>query len=393
MSIMYKETNVFEEAINRINMIFDYNDEVIVSMSGGKDSTVCFNLALMIARERNRLPLKVFWLDQEAEWQHTVDYMDSIFRRPDVKPYWFQIPFYFPNNLSVANGKESLLIWDPACKDKWIHPQSDIAITECPFDFDVNQSRDKAFYTLMNKLPDYCLDEGTKTCAVISGMRTDESLNRRTAIMFGKATFRGETWARHRLSKSSKCQVMWPIYDFLPDDVWTAIAKNNWEYNKCYDLMYRWGTKKPNMRVSALIHETSWGAIEMLHEFEPETYNRFSARVEGVSTFDHAFDEGGVIPKTLPFMFKDWKEYRDYLLIHLIEPKYWEHYKKEWRGQDGEEWYRTHIHEIILNDTCGTVNGNVATKTATRQKIENKVYYNKAFDEYKEYLKGEANGN
>lgn len=80
MSVIYKETNVFEEAIKRMNMIFDYNDEVIVSMSGGKDSTVCFNLALMVARERNRLPLKVFWLDQEAEWQHTVDYMDKIMR-------------------------------------------------------------------------------------------------------------------------------------------------------------------------------------------------------------------------------------------------------------------------------------------------------------------------
>lgn len=206
MSVIYKETNVFDEAINRMNMIFDYNDEVIVSMSGGKDSTVCFNLALMIARERNRLPLKVFWLDQEAEWQHTVDYMDKIMRMPEVTPLWFQIPFEFPNNLSTANGKESLLIWDPEQKDKWVHPQSDISIKECPFEFDINKSRDKAFYVLMNNLPDYCLDEGTESCAVISGMRTDESLNRRTAIMFGKPTFMGETWARKRRPKS-RCQV------------------------------------------------------------------------------------------------------------------------------------------------------------------------------------------
>lgn len=137
MSVIYKETNVFEEAIKRINMIFDYNDEVIVSMSGGKDSTVVFNLALMIARERNRLPLKVFWLDQEAEWQNTVDYMDKIMHMPEVTPLWFQIPFQFPNNLSTANGKESLLIWDPEQKDKWVHPQSDISIKKCPFSTDV----------------------------------------------------------------------------------------------------------------------------------------------------------------------------------------------------------------------------------------------------------------
>lgn len=93
--MIYKETNVFDEALNRIRMLYDYHDDVIVSMSGGKDSTVLFRLALMVAKERNRLPLKILWLDQEAEWQATVDYMDSIMRLPEVKPYWFQIPFDF----------------------------------------------------------------------------------------------------------------------------------------------------------------------------------------------------------------------------------------------------------------------------------------------------------
>lgn len=387
MSVIYKETNVFEEALIRMNMIFDYCDEVIVSMSGGKDSTVCFNLALMVARERGRLPLKVFWLDQEAEWQSTVDYMDKIFHMPEVKPYWFQIPFNFPNNLSTANGKESLLIWDPEAKDKWVHPQSPIAITECPFDFDVDQNRDKAFYTLMNKLPDCCLEPDTKLCGVISGMRTDESLNRRTAIMFGKATFHGETWARNKLEKKSRCQVMWPIYDFLVDDIWAAIAKNGWEYNKAYDLMYRWGTRKNNMRVSALIHETSWSAIQMLQEFEKDTYNRFCARISGVSTFNHAFDEGGVMPKELPFMFKDWKEYRDYLLEHLVEPKYWDHYRKEWQGQDGDEWYQCHVQEVILNDTCGTLNHNMASKVNLQKKKEQGVFSDRAEAEYQKFIK------
>lgn len=386
MSVIYKETNVFEEALKRMNMIFDYNDDVIVSMSGGKDSTVVFNLALMVARERGRLPLKVFWLDQEAEWQNTVDYMSKIFAMPEVEPIWYQIPFDFPNNLSTAHGKETLLIWDPAQKDKWVHPQSDISIKENPIDM-TNENRDKAFYTLMNKLPDFHVNKNAKSCAVLSGMRTDESLHRRTAIMFGKATFRGETWARNKQSKNSKCQVMWPIYDFLADDVWTAIAKNHWEYNKCYDLMYRWGVKKTNMRVSALIHETSWAAIQMLQEFEKDTYNRFCARINGVSTFNHAFDEGGVMPKELPFMFKDWQEYRDYLLVHLVEPKYWDHYKNEWKGQDGEEWYRCHVKEVILNDTCGTLNGNMASKLATTKKIKEGKFFDRALSEYKQFLK------
>lgn len=401
MANIYKETNVYEEAIKRMNMIFDYKEDVIVCMSGGKDSTVLFNLALMIARERGRLPLKVFWLDQEAEWQNTVDYMSEIMHMPEVKPFWFQIPFNFPNNLSISNGKESLMIWDPEQKDKWIHAQSDIAITECPFDFNINESRDVAFYTLINKLPDYCADKDSQSCAVLAGMRVAESLNRRTAIMFGEAKFRGETWARG-INKGSKCQVLWPIYDFTNDDIWTAIAKNHWEYNKCYDLMYRYGLSKHRMRVSALIHETAWGAIEMLHEFEKDTYNRFCARISGTSTFDHMFvlssiaagtiDGGNIVPASLPFMFKDWKEYRDYLLEHLVEPKYKAHFYKEWKGQDGEQWYRTHVKEVVLNDTCGTINSNEKSSFRVRGKIENGLFEERAKKEYEQFLQGTKNG-
>ena len=334
MGMMYKENNVFEEAIERINMIFDYNDDVIVSMSGGKDSTVVFHLAYDIAKERGRLPLKVFWLDQEAECQHTVDYMEYIMRLPGVKPLWFQIPFEFPNNLSRTGGKESLLIWDPAQKDKWLHPQSDIAITESPVV--ITKNRDKAFYTLMDKLPECYVEPEAKNCAVLSGMRIQESHNRRAAIAFGKATFRGETWAS-KGNKKGKCRVFWPIYDFTNDDIWTAIARNHWEYNKVYDFMYQYGVNKQRMRVSALIHETAFTAIKMLQEFEPETYNRYVRRVSGTSSMNHSFDMTG--PGDLPFMFKDWKEYRDYLLANIIEPKYWDHYKREWEGQDDDDWY------------------------------------------------------
>lgn len=56
--MFYKENNVFEEALERIRMIFDYHDDVIVSMSGGKDSCVLFNLALMVAKEKKQTAFK-----------------------------------------------------------------------------------------------------------------------------------------------------------------------------------------------------------------------------------------------------------------------------------------------------------------------------------------------
>ena len=129
-AMIYLQNNVFDEALERLRMIFDGHDDVIVSMSGGKDSTVLFRMALMVAQERGRLPLKVFWLDQEAEWQATVDYMQHIMELPEVTPYWYQIPFEFTNTLSPE--KNFISVWNPEDKAIWIHPQHPLSIKENP---------------------------------------------------------------------------------------------------------------------------------------------------------------------------------------------------------------------------------------------------------------------
>ena len=77
---IYSKNNVLVEAEKRIHRLFDDFENVVVGFSGGKDSTVCLNLTLKIAEERNRLPLKVLWVDQEAEWQGTADYCESVFK-------------------------------------------------------------------------------------------------------------------------------------------------------------------------------------------------------------------------------------------------------------------------------------------------------------------------
>lgn len=386
--MIYKENNVFDEALSRIRMLFDTHDDVIVCMSGGKDSTVLFEMSLIVAKEKGRLPLKVFWLDQEAEWQSTVDYMDEIMHRPEVDPYWYQVPFDFPNNLSQKN--KTLRAWDDSERDSWIHPLSDIGIHECPIDIS-KKDRDNAFYALVWHLPEY-ISADTKECAVLVGMRMDESPRRRMSITGTAAKWHGITWCTNAIGNTRK---FWPIYDFTNDDIWTAIARNHWKYNKVYDVMYRWGVSKRMMRVSALIHETAWHSLEMLQEFEPKTYNRFVKRIPGTHTFNHAFDESGVIPRTLPFAFKDWKEYRDYLLEHICPIEDREIYKKRWKGQDGEEWYRVHVKEVILNDTCGTINDNEKYKVMSKERLGGK-YKERNQAQFQAYMKskeGKTDGN
>lgn len=281
---------------------------------------------------------------------------------------------------------EFVRVWDPLKKDKWVHPQSDISIKE-------NPTGKNRFHEIMDELPEYCTD--SENCATLVGMRMNESLRRRMAITQGNPVFRGETWGRKKAA-NHKSQLFWPIYDFTNDDIWTAIGKNHWEYNKVYDLMYRWGVGKKQMRVSALIHETAWHSIEMLHEFEPETYNKFINRINGVSTFNKSFDEGGIIPRKLPFAFKDWKEYRDYLLIHITKPEYWDLFRNRWKGQDDDEWYKIHVREIIINDIDGTINDNHSASIRKNKKmgvgtVEN-YYSQKELEQFEKWME-EKNGN
>ena len=154
--------------------------------------------------------------------------------------------------------------------------------------------------------------------------------------------------------------------------------------------MYRWGVAKRDMRVSALIHETSWHAREFLQVIERDTYNQIVARIPGVSTFNHCFDEGGIIPRTLPFAFKNWKEYRDYLLIHITKPEYWDLFKKRWEGQDGDDFYKVHVKEIVINDIDGTVNENYAWQQYGKKRLESK-YKGADKEKFKKYMEEKGN--
>lgn len=179
-------------------------------------------------------------------------------------------------------------------------------------------------------------------------------------------------------SKKTLSTRAFPIWDWTFDDVWIALAKNHWKYNKIYDYQYQKGIPSRGMRVSALIHETSWKAIEVLQEFEPGTYDKFVRRVAGTSSLNHMYDQDcETIPKELPYMFKDWKEYRDYLLVHLVKEEYWKLFRDRWEGQTGEKWYMLHCKEVAINDIDGTINHNYAVMLSFNESKKKAIERNK----------------
>lgn len=297
---IYLDTNVYEESLKRIERIFDIFDNVVVAFSGGKDSTVCLELTIEVARKLNKLPVNVMFLDQEAEWTEAIDYIRRTSQRPEVKMYWMQFPFRLSNATSETN--DWLWCWKEG--EKWIREKEPIALTE-------NVYGTTRFKALFARMLDYHFGENS---ACIGGVRSEESPGRHLSLTT-VAKVEEITWAKAN-NKNKRQFTVYPIYDWSFKDVWSAIAKNNWDYCAIYDKMYQKGVATQNMRVSNLHHETAVTALDILQEVDRDLWQKLTERLEGINTYKHV--SSMYRPSELPYMFKDWVEYRDYLLEKLI---------------------------------------------------------------------------
>jgi len=344
MRIFLKQ-NVLEAALDRIRYIFDEFPVVIASVSGGKDSTVIFNLALKVAREKNRLPLKVLFLDQEAEWDSVITTIREIMTHPDVEPLWLQMPFRLFNATSPI--EPWLHCWDESKKEHWIRPKE-------PNSIKVNRYGTERFKEMFGNFLKVEF-QGQKVC-YLAGVRTEESPTRFLALT-ASATYKHITWGK-KFAKNREHYSFYPIYDWSFKDVWKAIHEHGWPYCKLYDYMYQHGIPTNNMRVSNVHHETAINTLFFLQEIEPKTWNRISTRLAGLNTANQMNKENYYVYE-LPPMFKDWKEYRDHLLENLIlDPKLRASFRKEFARLDKryrlmnepDQLYKTQVNSILAND-------------------------------------------
>lgn len=339
---IYNNKTVYDEALDRIRWIFDEFKNVSVNFSGGKDSTVIFNLSMIVAKEKNRLPLQVNFLDQEGEWTDTIDYVKKIMYMSDVIPRWYQIEFDLLNASSFEN--KWFRCWDEREKEKWLREKDPISIKKLD-----GCNRFIEFFSALSKN-----DHPNEKCVKIAGVRGEES-PRRMLGLTNYATYKWATWGKVEDKKLGH-YTLYPIYDWSYIDVWKAIHDNNWEYNKIYDSQYRYGIPIQYMRVSSLFHETSIRSLFYLQEVDKELYNKLTHRMKGIDSACK-FGNDDYFVKKLPFMFKNWQEYRDYLLEKLVSDKKLKmNYKNIFARQD-KKFYndlernaRTHINSILSND-------------------------------------------
>lgn len=347
---IYEDGTVLEKSKERIRWLFDEFDEVVVNVSGGKDSQVVYNLAYDVAEELGELPIYVLWIDQEAEYKATGEIVERWMSRDGIEPLWMQIPMKMTN--ATSDEDNFLEVWDPDA-DTWVREKSDISIKKNTY----GTERFSSIFeeVLVQEVVE--ANDGAKT-VTLGGVRTEESPARYMGLTYYN-TYKGLTYG----SKDGSDRNLWrihPIYDWDYTDVWKYIFDNDLEYNKVYDYQFQEGKDIRRMRVSNLNHETAVDNLLTLKQYEPETYNKLLTRLDGINSATELGDD--YFPDDLPYMFESWREYRNYLLEELVDNEkhklefqktFFRHDIRAEHADGYSQIVKAHVNAILANDWEG----------------------------------------
>ena len=267
---------VFEAAIKRLHIIFDKFKYVYVSFSGGKDSAVLLELCAMVAKERNAR-FGIFHMDYEAQYALTTDYvartLDKFKNVADI--YHVCVPFKVTTSTSMFQS-----YWRPyeaSKRELWVKDIPGNAMTDIDFPFFTEKMWD---YDFQYEFGEWIAEKHGNACCLV-GIRTGESINRWRAVHSERNC---KTWNGYHWTNTAKnCVSAYPIHDWTVEDVWTANAKNDWDYNKLYDLFYYAGVPLHKQRVASPFLTEGLEALRLYQVIEPDTWGRFVGRVNGVN--------------------------------------------------------------------------------------------------------------
>ena len=111
--------NVLTAAKERIAYTFDHFDKIMISFSGGKDSSVMFHLVMEEAMLRGR-KVGVMLIDMEAQYAHTSAHAERMFDayRDYIDLHWICLPIKLRN--AVSNYQPTWTCWDGEQQDLWV---------------------------------------------------------------------------------------------------------------------------------------------------------------------------------------------------------------------------------------------------------------------------------
>lgn len=315
MKRVYKEQNVYDASIERLDFIFENFERIYLSFSGGKDSGVMLNLILDYMKARGiKKKIGIQIMDNEANYEYSLDFMKRMIEnnREHLDVYWCCMPITLPCTVSAYHVDWQC--WGNRDKDRWVRPMPDM---DYVVNFE-NHPFGDAFEEDMNY--DHFWDmfaewysQGKPTANLI-GIRTDESLNRFRAIMNdNKETMKGKAWTK---KNTEHVWNVYPIFDWRTRDIWISNAKFEWDYNKLYDTFYMAGVPVGKMRVASPFMSEGKSSLNLYRVIDGHTWARLCARVGGANFVATYGKQLGYNSFRLP-EGHTWKSFTKFLLATL----------------------------------------------------------------------------
>lgn len=264
--------NVVEEAIRRFAEQYRAGHRIVVAFSGGKDSTVMLECAIIAARQEGKLPVDVWMRDDEIMFPGTFEYCERVAARPEVEFFWAVAGQPF---LNVFN-REMPFVW---AFDDRLKPEQWLRIPP-PFARWIKENS-LAMGTTRKYFP---TPEG-KDLIVALGLRATESFTRLRSIATGGLMTKPMLYERKAVDGDVGTRRFRPICDWLDGDVWKMIKDYKLDYCSAYDVLARHGVPQKQLRLAPPTQNGGQAPIaQVARQAWPGWFDRVSTRCPGFRT-------------------------------------------------------------------------------------------------------------
>jgi predicted phosphoadenosine phosphosulfate sulfurtransferase len=319
----YLQINVLDASKNRISKVFDEFENIYISFSGGKDSSVMTHLVLDEAIKRNR-KIGLLIIDLEAQYNDTIMHINELINlyKNNIDLHWICAELLLRN--AVSNYQPRWICWEESKKDLWVREKPYLASNLLQYDFYRPKMEFEEFMVLFGEW----FSRGKKTAAFI-GIRSDESLHRYRAIVSNKEGLMHNNW-KWSTKISKTLYNVYPIYDWKTQDIWIFNSKYKCLHNKIYDKMTMAGVKISQQRLCQPYGDDQRKGLWLYHILEPDTWYKLVSRVNGVNSGALYIQENGNITgyhKIYKPVNHTWQSYCN-LLLSTMPKKTRNHYRE-----------------------------------------------------------------
>jgi predicted phosphoadenosine phosphosulfate sulfurtransferase len=332
----FRGVDTYTAALERIELAYKLFDTMSVGFSGGKDSTCVLNLTLEVARHLNKLPVNVYFWDEEAIPYETEDYVRRTYNSDEVQMDWYCVPVKHRNACST---KEPFWYpWALEDKDKWVRDLPPEAITRIE-NYNSDDIKSRLSIPELDGLSRPSKKYGT--VGRLMGIRADESLSRYLQVGSKDAAKREYNFIIPFSDKGASGGKVLPVYDWTVFDVWQAPLKYDWDYNHSYSLEEMAGIPPASQRCAPPFGEEPMQKLWRFPLCYPDVWEKMQDRVHGVRTAArysttelYAFNKTTKKPEDMAW--EEWvllqvqKHPKDLQMLILTDVRRWisSHFKK-----------------------------------------------------------------